>query len=355
MNYFNKNKIAIFSDIHIGVHHDSKFWHDVSLDWANWFVQELKQRDIRDVVFCGDYFHTRDEISVDSLHFGSKLLELFSDFNLTMIVGNHDCFLKDSSDVNSLSPFKNWKNVTVVDNMKTVKSHDKDINFVPWGIKLDEIPVADVTFGHFEIVMFKMNSFALCEEGFEAESLLMKSPTVFSGHFHLRDEKFYDNGRIIYVGNPFQTDYNDAGSTKGFYIWDIETDEFEFIENKKSPKHNNIQLSHLISEGGITQNVVDIFKNNLVKFKVDRKITSEDMEFILYKLRELNPTDLKIEYESIGCEYGLEEERKDFSGIDISQAIIEYIELMDMNNKEEIIQCAMEIFNKAKNDDARKF
>jgi len=28
---------------------------------------------------------------------------------------------------------------------------------------------------------------------------------------------------------------------------------------------------------------------------------------------------------------------------------------MDMNNKEEIIQCAMEIFNKAKNDDARKF
>ncbi len=325
------------------------------MDWAEWFVKELKSRDIRDVVFCGDYFHTRDEVSVDSLHFGVKLLELFSDFNLTMIVGNHDCFLKDSSDVNSLSPFKGWKNVKVVDKVFTVDSHDKKINFIPWGIKLNDIPVCDVTFGHFEITMFKMNSFALCEDGFVAEDLLKKSPSVFSGHFHLRDEKYYDMGRIVYVGNPFQTDYNDAGSTKGFYLWDVESDEIEFVENKKSPKHNNIQLSHLISEGSINQNVVELFENNLVKLKIDRKITTDDMEFILNKLRALHPTDLKVEYETVASEYGLEEERKDFSGIDIPQAIMEYIELMDMNNKDEIVKCALEIFNKAKSDEVRKF
>ena len=98
MSHFKKSKIAIFSDIHVGVHHNSKFWHDVSLDWAKWFIADLKEKGIEDIVFCGDYFHTRDEVSVDTLHFGSKLLELFKDFKLTMIVGNHDCFLKDSSE-----------------------------------------------------------------------------------------------------------------------------------------------------------------------------------------------------------------------------------------------------------------
>jgi hypothetical protein len=127
------------------------------------------------------------------------------------------------------------------------------------------------------------------------------------------------------------------------------------VENKKSPKHNNIQLSHLISEGSINQNVVELFENNLVKLKIDRKITTDDMEFILNKLRALHPTDLKVEYETVASEYGLEEERKDFSGIDIPQAIMEYIELMDMNNKDEIVKCALEIFNKAKSDEVRKF
>jgi hypothetical protein len=79
------------------------------------------------------------------------------------------------------------------------------------------------------------------------------------------------------------------------------------------------------------------------------------MEFILNKLRALHPTDLKVEYETVASEYGLEEERKDFSGIDIPQAIMEYIELMDMNNKDEIVKCALEIFNKAKSDEVRKF
>jgi DNA repair exonuclease SbcCD nuclease subunit len=344
MNYFSKSKIAIFSDIHIGVHHNSKFWHDVSWNWAKWFIEDITKKGIKDVLFCGDYFHTRDEVSVDSLHFGTKLLELFKDFKVTMIVGNHDCFLKDSSKVNSISPFSNWKNVTVIDTPITVYSHEKNINFIPWGTKLEEIPQANYTFGHFEINFFKMNTFSLCDDGFVAEDLLNKSSLVVSGHFHLRDTKTYKNGKIVYVGNPFQMDFNDAGTSKGYYTLDVSTGEMEYTENTISPKHNNINLSFLISEKQITDKVRNLFNNNLVKLKIDRRVTPDDMEFLINKFKSLNPTEFNIEYEGNTCDYDMSEEKHDFSGVDIQQAIIDFIDLMDINNKKDITKYTIELY-----------
>jgi DNA repair exonuclease SbcCD nuclease subunit len=346
MSHFNKSKIAIFSDIHVGVHHNSKFWHDVSLDWAKWFIRDLKEKGIEDIVFCGDYFHTRDEVSVDTLHFGSKLLELFKDFKLTMIVGNHDCFLKDSSEVNSVSPYSNWNNITVVDKTLTVSHEGKNINFIPWGVKLEDIPKADITFGHFEITTFKMNTYALCDDGFAAEGLLEKSPLIISGHFHLMDDRKYTDGRILYVGNPFQMDFNDSGTTKGYYTLDLNTGETEFTENLNSPKHENLSLSYLISEKTITDKVRKHFNNNLVKLKIDRRVSPDDIEFLLTKFKSLNPTQFTVEYESNVSDYDLEEEQMDLSGIDIEQAIIEFIDCLDSNNKRELTKYTIELYQK---------
>jgi metallophosphoesterase superfamily enzyme len=124
-NYFANTKIAVFSDLHVGVHQNSRFWHNIAKDWAVWIIADLKRHGIKDIVFCGDYFHTRDEISVDTLHFGSRLLELFADFNITMITGNHDCYLRDSSDINSLAPYAQWNNINLVDSTQLVESHGR--------------------------------------------------------------------------------------------------------------------------------------------------------------------------------------------------------------------------------------
>jgi DNA repair exonuclease SbcCD nuclease subunit len=346
MNFFQNSKIAIFSDLHIGVHNNSKFWHDISLQWAKWYIEDLKNKGIKDIVFCGDYFHTRDEVSVDSLHFGTKLLELFNEFNIIMIVGNHDCFLKDSSEVNSISHYNNWPNINVIDKFLNVKSHGNSINFVPWGVDVKDIDKSDITFGHFEINYFKMNTFALCDDGYNAEDLLEKSSLVISGHFHLRDIKMYDGGKIVYVGNPFQMDFNDAGTTKGYYILDLNSKEMEFFENKFSPKHHNLNLSFLISEKTITDKVRDMFLNNLVKLKIDRRVTPDDLEFLINKFKSLNPIELNVEYEGNKCEYDLDEEKQDFSGVDIQQAIIDFIDMMDANNKKDITKYMIDLYQK---------
>ena len=107
------NKVAIFTDIHIGIHQNSSFWIDVSIEWINWFKKDLTDKGITDVIFCGDFFHYRDEISLVSLNAANQILDILKDFKVHMITGNHDCYYKENSEINSLSILKGRKNVFV--------------------------------------------------------------------------------------------------------------------------------------------------------------------------------------------------------------------------------------------------
>lgn len=349
MNFFQSDKIAIFSDLHLGLANDSKFWHDVSFEWAKWFISDLNKKNIKDIIFCGDFYHSRSDLSVSTLDFGNNFLKLFKDFNLYMLIGNHDCFLRDSSEVNSVSQYNEWTNIKVYDKPFQCTHNGKTINYIPWGVKLEDIPNADITFGHFEIMDFKMNNYHLCDDGMFSGDLLKKSPFIISGHFHLRDDKDYNNGRILYVGNPFQMDFNDASTVKGYYTLDIETGKTEFTENTISPKHFNVNISDLCSEDGISDRVKHWFNNNLVKLKVDRRVSSDDMEYILSYLKSLNPIDLQVSYQAEVQEYGLQEEKRDLSGIDLKSAIAEFIKGMDIDNKKDVEKYCLEMYDRSIN------
>lgn len=347
-NYFSNSQIAVFSDLHVGVHQNSRFWHNIAKNWSKWIIEDLKSKNIADIVFCGDYFHTRDEISVDTLHFGAQLLEQFKDFKITIITGNHDCYLKDSSDINSLTPFKRWSNVNVVDKIQCVESHGRKFSFVPWGADVKSISTSNIIFGHFEINLFKMNTFFICDHGVDANDLLKFSPLIVSGHFHLRDERSYKGGKILYVGNPFQMDFNDAGTSKGYYIMDVTDGSYTFTENLISPKHFNVTLSSLVQTGTLTAQHREQFHNNLIKLKIDRRISPDDADTLITKLRLLNPQQLVVDYEANFSAYDLDANRKDLSGIDVEQAIREFIDLMDINNRKEVVDYTLELFKKIK-------
>lgn len=344
---FKGSKVGIFSDIHIGVHKDSKFWHDVSSKWMDWFVSEMKRQKIEDIVFCGDYFHTRDEISVDTLHFGSNLLKKLNDFNVLMIVGNHDCFLKESASVHSLTPFSNWSNVTIVESPMYIRSGSKKFGFIPWGVKFNEIEPCDALFGHFEINNFKMNSFALCKDGIDIDEISNSNKIIISGHFHLRDTRTIGDSTIYYVGNPFQMDFSDENASKGYYTMDLTSLDMKFYENKISPCHYNFQLSDLISYGGITKELKSKFENNLIKLKIDRRVSPDDLAYLIEVYKSLKPHDIIIEHIRDICQYGIDHENKeDLSDFSIEEAIIRYIDSMEgLTNCEELKKYCINLYD----------
>ena len=72
---FKQSKICCISDIHLGVHQNNSSWHKILLDWAQWLNQQLEKNKIQDIMICGDLFHYRDEIAVNSLHVANEFFD----------------------------------------------------------------------------------------------------------------------------------------------------------------------------------------------------------------------------------------------------------------------------------------
>lgn len=343
----NQSKVCCISDIHIGVHQNSTQWHQIAIDWAKWLTAELKSKDITDIIISGDFFHYRDEIAVNTMHFVTDILNLWKDFNIVMLVGNHDAYYKDRSDVNSLSILKGWDNISIISSQHSEVLYGKNVTFCPWGTKINEIPECDLIFGHFEIQTFKQNSFKICSEGMTTKDILKRAPLTISGHFHLREERVYDDGTILYLGNPYQMDFGDVDGIKGYYILDIPSLTYEFYENNVSPKHEKIKLSDLVEEGDLTNNIKNRFKNNFVKFIIDMNISPNDVDALLRKLTSLNPHNINVDYLINFNKYQIDENnRTDFTGIDIRTAISEFVNLLEIENKDEVEKYTIELFKK---------
>ena len=309
---FKQPKICCISDVHLGVHQNNSNWHKILLDWVRWLDKNLKQKGIKDIMICGDLFHYRDEIAVNSLQVAKQFFDILTDYNIIMITGNHDCYYKDTSCVNSLSLFSGWENITVIDTLTTEEIYGNRVTFVPWGEEIKKIPKSDLIFGHFELTNFKMNNFKICDHGDSPEFLLKKSKMVISGHFHLKTERNFTTGKILYLGNPFQMDFGDAESEKGYYILD-----FNDITNP---------VFHIndVSPVGSYQRL-DELSNNLKPFSIN--------------------VDYEINFNKFSVEGELEYE---YSGVDYETAITDFVNMLDINNKHDVIQYTVDLYKSCK-------
>jgi DNA repair exonuclease SbcCD nuclease subunit len=340
-------RYALFTDLHIGVHQNSATWHEISLGWCNWFVEELRKEKITDIIFTGDFFHSRSEISVNSIQVASMFLDKLSEFSVIMIPGNHDCYYKDNSNVHSLSILKGHKNITIFDKVTKIKIGDYNAVFCPWGTNIEEIPECDIIFGHFEIETFKMNLHKVCESGIKPKSLLERAPLVFSGHFHLNDERDYDKGRIVYVGSPFQLDFGERENRKGFYILNVEDElEYTFVKNYISPVHRKVSIEELIDGTFDKEECCNNFIKIIVESKHDQKIIDE----IIHKCNKFKPLSLVVEAQLNDNINVAAPSDYDLSGVDISKAIIEFINMLDIESKEkeEVTKQTLSLYSQVK-------
>ena len=341
----NNKRIGFFSDLHIGCHQNSEKWHDVTLEWAKWFTNELKRENITNLFFGGDFFHYRDEINVKSLHFANDLLDLFNEFEVIMIPGNHDAYYKDNSTVHSLSILNNRKNINILDKPVVHTIFNKRVGFCPWGTNIEKIPECDLLVGHFEIENFNFNSFKICESGIQSCDLLNKSKLIVSGHFHKRQRRKYSNGEIIYVGNPFEMDFNDIQDQKGFYIFDFngENIKYNFINNNISPIHVKVNLSELEKLKAIAKKIG--WSKLAIKIIIDTDIKTNLIDKIIASINFEAPFSLVTDYLhkfNIGDNIEIINELGD---LNVKQCIIEYVDSLDIDNKEKVINKTIHLYN----------
>lgn len=342
--------VCCVSDIHVGVHQNSSMWHDITLEWGSWLRDELRNHQVKDILICGDLFHYRDEIAVNTIHVVNELLKLWEEFNIVILAGNHDSFYKDRVDINSLSILNGWNNITIIDVPTSVRSFNRDLMFCPWGTSAPEIEDSDIIFGHFEIMSFKMNHFKTCTEGISSKQLLEKAKLIITGHFHHRDERHYPDGDILYLGNPFQMDFGDVGTTKGYYLLDIPRGEYTYYENKISPKHYKVKLSELAETGYVSRKYTNKLKNNIIRLMIDLHIMPDEIEVILQEFAKSTPKMLNVEHTITFDNFGITDDGDgyDLSGVDISTAIEEFVNLLDIEDSNQVLDYTLDLYKKSK-------
>ena len=279
------NKVCCISDLHLGCHCDSENWHNITIEWGKWLKNELIEKDINHLIICGDFFDNRNEIGVRTISVASELMNIFNNFEVILITGNHDQFYRNRNDIHSTSIFEGRKNVTVIDSLRSLKFGDKNITFIPWGEDLTKIKKCDAIFGHLEINGFMMTLGKLAEGKTDAKVLTGKAPLIFSGHFHLREEREYKNSKIIYVGSPYQMNWGEAGNIPGYYIVDLDNMNYEFFENIVSPRHIKMTSKKL--------KLKDI-PGNIVSVEIDPSMDDIEIENIKNKVYNKTPLEVKF-------------------------------------------------------------
>mgnify|MGYP003347397323 FL=1 len=117
-------KIAILTDTHYGARKGSKYLHDYfELFYKNVFFPALKEHGVEAVIHMGDAFDSRKSIDYQSLEWSkSVVFEPLRDYAVHMIVGNHDCYYKNTNLVNSPSLLlKNYDNIKTYSSPQTIK------------------------------------------------------------------------------------------------------------------------------------------------------------------------------------------------------------------------------------------
>jgi DNA repair exonuclease SbcCD nuclease subunit len=247
-----EHKVALISDTHFGARKGSQVFHDYFKDFYDGtFFQYIDRHNIKSVVHLGDCFDVRKGIDYFSLdwaktNFFDPLKERGID--VTIIVGNHDIFYRNTLKVNSPRlNLREYDNVTIIDSPQTYKG----ICMVPWICEdnaeatFEELKKSDAKWcmGHLELAGFYANKDYKCDHGTDPDHFA-QFKRVFSGHFHKKSSK----GNITYLGNPYQLFWNDEGETRGFHVFDTESGELEFIPNPLSMFHKiNVKSGQLVN------------------------------------------------------------------------------------------------------------
>jgi hypothetical protein len=116
-------------------------------------------------------------------------------------------------------------------------------------------------------------------------SLFEKFEHVYSGHFHCKSH----SKNVTYIGNCFQLYWNDEGDTRGFYVFDTETGEMEFIPNPYS-----LFRKYYYNESKIRRFDPSQFAGHYVKIIVESKKSQKKFNDFLAKVYDTGIVDLKV-------------------------------------------------------------
>lgn len=292
------SKIALITDQHFGVRgdnqifldHQKRFYEDI-------FIPYLIEHKIKTVIDLGDTFDRRKYINFNTLYsakefYFDKLKEL--GITLHVILGNHSCYYKNTNDVNSPDlVLREYDNIITYGVPQSVSIDGLNILMMPWinNENIEECNEAiqnskdHMLFGHLEVSGEILRGNFKFDHGINLKTFT-KFEYVLSGHYHHKITK----KNFQYLGAPYEMDWSDVDTKKGFHIVDTEKRNVKFIPNTiklyKKIRWENIDVE---------AEDVDSYKNKFIKIIVGKKENPYIFDKFVEKIEAVGPHNISIE------------------------------------------------------------
>ena len=245
----NKNiKFGLFTDIHFGARQNSTLHNQDNLDFIDWFIEQVKIKKCNRIGFLGDWFENRNSINIETLDMSYQALKKLDalDMPIYFIVGNHDLYRRNTRDVHSVNIFNEFKNIVVVDRPTIA---EEEFLFCPFIFEHEYSSLAQyskqrIWMGHFEFKGFVLTGAHMKSEHGLNHELFKNQKFILSGHYHKRQAQ----GNTVYIGNPFPTNYGDAGDvSRGMAIYDHSNESLDFEDWPNCPTFLRTKLSDVLA------------------------------------------------------------------------------------------------------------
>ena len=341
-------KVAIITDQHFGARKNSKLFHDYFLKFYNEvFFPRLEEEGVTTVVDMGDTFDSRKGIDFSALSWAkNNYYDRLRDMGVTVhtIVGNHTAYYKNTNEVNAVDLLlREYDNVKVYSKCEEVLLDKLKVLFIPWinaenyqsTVESVKVSTSVCAMGHLELNGFRAHRGHIMEEGLACD-LFEKFNKVFSGHFHTRS----DDGRIFYLGNPYEMFWNDANDKRGFTIFDTDTLKWEYVNNPNRMFYN-IYYEDTNYQTFDTRE----YENKIVKVIVRKKSDLKKFEKFIDKLYSSGVFELKVVE---NFQFQESEEFEAFESEDTLSILNRYIEESEINLEKSTIQrIVQEVYQEA--------
>ena len=244
----------------------------------------------------GDTFDNRKSMDFNTFNrVNENYFKRLKDYEVHMILGNHCTYYKNTNRINSPELLlEQYRNIRIYSEPKEILLGGKVFLMMPWinqenkaeCLRLISNSEADIMCGHLECDGFEVTPGMKFDGGFKV-SEFKNFKRVWSGHFHHKSK----HGNVQYLGNPYQMFWNDYKDTRGFHIYDTETDKLKFIKNPYE-----IFDKIFYDDASVDYNKQDVssYKDKFIKLIVEEKRDYQMFETLVDRLYNVGAHDVKI-------------------------------------------------------------
>ncbi|ADG60014.1 gp47 recombination endonuclease subunit [Acinetobacter phage Acj9] len=288
-------KILKLGDWHLGVKQDDPWVQHIQLDGIRQAIELSKARGITNWLQAGDVFDVRKAITHKTMNFARQIFQEIDDAGIIVyaLVGNHDMNYREKIHPNACTELLgHLPNVVVIDKPQKINL-GVDIDMIPWICNENREEIYDFVkasnskfcMGHFELSGFYFYK-GMKSHGSEPD-FLKGYKRAWSGHFHTVSE----NRNITYLGTPWSLTAGDENDPRGWWIFDSETEESVFYQNK-TMWHRRIDYPTSINP--------EIYRDLSVRLyvtKVDKNLAAFEtaLEQVVHELKVVSRVDTTVE------------------------------------------------------------